>query len=465
MARSRTSSRPTYRELVVRTECYRVLVLIGAAVVAVLIAATRSMLAPGQGSATLAQLSIAVVPIGYGAWYIAMVRRLGRAGRELPAWLWMSNVAFECAWPSVLIFLLWRAGVYRPTQALVSPPVIGYGVVLIMSTLRRSPIVSLVTGLGCAAGHLVLVLAVLATRSPADETEPPAVLLSYPAWILMGGIAASFVASEIRRHVNAMLEEAGGRDRAEKEIALAADVQQGLLPKSEPVIEGFEVTMWNRPAAETGGDYYDWQLLADGRLAVSLADVTGHGLGPALVAAFCRAYARATLRGRPALHEAIAQVNSLIATDLPPGRFVTLAVALVQPGSDLVELVSAGHGPVLVYRAASASIELLLADGPPLGIGADWVGDRLPGGTSITLQPRDALILITDGFFEWPRPDGERFGIDRLGEAIARADREGADVIASIRAAVEEFAAGSPQEDDLTAVVIRRAATAPDRPA
>src|SRR6185503_20531019 len=96
-------------------------------------------------------------------------------------------------------------------------------------------------------------------------------------------------------------EEASQAERALRSVALieqdlrvAHDIQMGLLPSDRPAITGFEVAGMARPAAHAGGDYYDWQALPDGRLVVAIADVTGHGIGPALVMAVCRAYARAT---------------------------------------------------------------------------------------------------------------------------------------------------------------------------
>ena len=80
-----------------------------------------------------------------------------------------------------------------------------------------------------------------------------------------------------------------------------------------PQVEGFEIAAWNRPADQTGGDYYDWQVLPDGKVVVALADVTGHGIGPALPAAVCRAYARASFKAGNGLQAALGELNAAIA--------------------------------------------------------------------------------------------------------------------------------------------------------
>jgi serine phosphatase RsbU (regulator of sigma subunit) len=225
----------------------------------------------------------------------------------------------------------------------------------------------------------------------------------------------------------------------------------------------------NRPADLTGGDYYDWQELPDSRLAIVLADVTGHGIGPALVMAVCRAYARASapIISDPAV--LVARLNDLLHADLPSDRFITFAIAILSPDGR-VELLSAGHGPTLLYRAATGDIQQFGGDGLPLGIAP---GEVYGPTSSFRMEQGDALMMLTDGFFEWQRPsDGECFGIPRLCEAMIgsiRGQRAGDDgtsgdgvvaaaMIRSIDAAVTKFADGAPQADDMTAVVVRRTA-------
>jgi serine phosphatase RsbU (regulator of sigma subunit) len=210
----------------------------------------------------------------------------------------------------------------------------------------------------------------------------------------------------------------------------------------------------SRPADETGGDYYDWQQLPDGRLLVVLADVTGHGIGPALVMAVCRAYARASAAVISDPAPLMRRLNELLLADLPDGRFITLAIALLSPDGT-VELVSAGHGPTLLYRAADAAITSFGGDGLPLGLMPD---ERYEPVARFTMHPGDVLLLLTDGFFEWQRhPDREAFGIERLEQTLKdHATRAPADLLTALDHAATTFAAGAKQQDDVTAVVIRR---------
>src|SRR6185369_16554810 len=135
--------------------------------------------------------------------------------------------------------------------------------------------------------------AALSFQSSGD-TLPLTIYFIYAGLILAGGIVAAVVSSRIRTHVAAALREAELKSKLEQvnhDLDVARSIQQDLLPSQSPRLENFDIAGWNEPANETGGDYFDWQSLPDGRLAISLGDATGHGIGPALVSALCRAYA------------------------------------------------------------------------------------------------------------------------------------------------------------------------------
>jgi serine phosphatase RsbU (regulator of sigma subunit) len=282
--------------------------------------------------------------------------------------------------------------------------------------------------------------------------------VAYPAFILLAGVAATLVSIELRKHLMGSLREADARNSLElvkKELDIARSVQQALMPKTPPNLPGFDIAGWNRPASETGGDYYDWQVMPDGRLAVAIADVTGHGLGPAMLMAVCRAYARACFPVGPELRDAMARVNEHLHGDVSAGRFVTFAVALVDPKSGGVEVLSAGHGPMLHLESATGNITQLDGDGVPLGImeNEDYGMPR-----RMQLAPGDVLLLVTDGFIEWPRAgDGQQYGVDRLSDLLRKnAALPAQTLIERMDADICAFSGGSPQLDDMTAVVIKR---------
>jgi len=462
---------PTFVKISLLSEMYRIYAMMALAGAVLLLWLIRIDLTPGVAAFPWLQVSMLVVVPGYGLLPLAVLARCRTAEAPVPRWLTIANMSMECAFPTAAIAFLWLGGILPPERAVTAPALLWYALVLILSPLRLSPGACMICGLLCAAGYTALIAAV-ANHIPVQgegDPLPLGVLLSYPVLVLLCGVAAAFVAAQFRRFVRAMVHEAQLRHAAEHEISAAAEIQQGLLPQTPPEFPGFVISFWNRPADTTGGDYYDWQRLPDGTLAVSLADVAGHGLAPALVAAFCRAYSRATLRAGNRLAEAVARVNVLVADDVPDGRFITFVVALLAPDSDEVRMVSAGHGPLLVYRAATDTVEQRKVDGVPLGIHAD---SEFALGEPLHLQDGDAIILVTDGFYEWSRAtrngsssdsaaDDDRFGIDRLIAVIIAAAKHDGDIIAAMRNAVEAFAANGGkapprQVDDLTAVVIQR---------
>jgi serine phosphatase RsbU (regulator of sigma subunit) len=275
----------------------------------------------------------------------------------------------------------------------------------------------------------------------------------YAAILLASGFIAGMVAAEIRKHVEAALREAETYrqlKQVEHDLETARSIQQSLLPKIRPTISGFQISGWNLPADATGGDYFDWKRLRDGRLVVTLADVTGHGIGPALLASLCRAYARSSFDTHNDLVKAMQHINQFFGEDLTSGRFATFVAAICTEDNGRVELLSAGHGPLFVYSSARDAFDQfgLL---PELNSDAPQI---------LNLDIGDFVVLATDGFFEWEDAAGEQFGVERLTDAVRQArDRPPEEIIAELYTAVRAFANGTKQMDDLTAVVIKRAVT------
>jgi len=251
-----------------------------------------------------------------------------------------------------------------------------------------------------------------------------------------------------------LLEEFAHMKELERDLSLARDIQQRLLPTSDPQIAGYDVAGWNEPADATGGDCYDFVYSDDGRLGVLLADVTGHGIGPALIVAECRALIRAVAAVSNDLGTIMSRANRLLNNDLSGGRFSTTFFGWLDPIRHDIQYLSAGHGPLLHYVYATGQCRELPATTYPMGILPEI--DDTPA-EPIEMAPGDIMVLVTDGFYEWPNPGGEQFGIGRVNALIhAHRDRTAAEIIQRLHSAVEAFGDGTPQRDDLTAVVIRR---------
>jgi phosphoserine phosphatase RsbU/P len=242
--------------------------------------------------------------------------------------------------------------------------------------------------------------------------------------------------------------------RREHDLDAARTILQALLPKQPPSVAGFDVAGWNQPADETGGDFFDFHDRPDGNLAVTVADVSGHGVGPALVAAECRAFLRATLLQSDEPDVVIPQVNHLLCESLPENRFVTAFFGLLRREEHRLDYISAGHGPILFYSRAAGTFRELPIQGFPLGLSR---GRPFGEPHAVAFAAGDFLAIVTDGFFEWLDPRGECYGIDRLQDQLRRdTDRPAAEIIRSLHQGVLAFSCGTHQLDDLAAVVIKR---------
>lgn len=275
----------------------------------------------------------------------------------------------------------------------------------------------------------------------------------------IAGFLASQAGVAIQRQ--RLLQHFAEKQRIDRDLGIARSIQQGLLPRDDPRVPGFDVAGWNRPADETGGDFYDFLPLDDGRLAVAIADATGHGIGPALVSVEARALFRAVIGNAAGLESAVNAIHRLLSLDLPENRFVTAFCGILDPGAAAVDYLSAGQGPILLYEAASGTIHEVAVQGLPL---AFFPEATYEGDARIAMAEGDMLVLLTDGFYEWADASGQAFGEERVHDLIRRLhDRPAAEIIAAVYAAVLDFAAGTRQGDDLTAVIVKRmaASTAP----
>lgn len=444
-----------------KTERLRILgVLVFAAVLVVVTAIRTLILHTGAPIPTwLADLGVIGVLVVYLFACLRWIDGALKAGGTLPTAFWSFGIVFEGLLPAFWMALLSSAHVIPEYQPLANPAVLVFFILIILSILRLSPKTSVFAGVMAAVLYLAASWyigwrpAIPGTPAPVTQTMVPL----YAVSMLVAGFLAGVVAREVRDNVQIALREAETQRRLEAvhhDLQVARSIQQSLLPKEKPKLGGFEIAGWNEPADDTGGDYFDWMPIADGKLAIILADVTGHGIGPALLAASSRAYARASFETQPDILSAFQHMNTAMRGDLDPRRFVTCAGVVCWPNPGKVQVYSAGHAPLFFYTAAEDRFWEMDAHAPPLGILPMLVGDA---PADLTLQPGDLILLATDGFFEWENKDGEQYGSQRLEEAI-RASRHLAPdaMIQELYKSVLAFAGGTVQKDDLTAVVIKR---------
>lgn len=254
---------------------------------------------------------------------------------------------------------------------------------------------------------------------------------------------------------NARLVEDGlARDRLEREMRLAAEIQRGLLPKDCPSCGDFDIAAASSPSLHVGGDYYDFIALPDGRLGATVADVAGKGVSASLLMASLRAALQS--EARPGVHpaELAGKLNDFIFRSSAPNVFITFFYGELDPAGGGFRYVNAGHNPPILLEAAGG-IRLLEGTGMALGM----LAGREFGEGRIALDPGDVLVLYTDGISESRNPAGEEFGLDRIAAAVREtAGKRAGGILKAVFGALKEFTDDGDPEDDRTLVVIKRPA-------
>jgi len=250
--------------------------------------------------------------------------------------------------------------------------------------------------------------------------------------------------------------EIGRREKLNREIEIAREVQERLFPQHLPEIDCLDYFGFCRTALGVGGDYYDFLALPDGKLGVALGDVSGKGIAAALTMASLQASLRAdAMRAGNDIASLITRVNAMLYDASTEDRYATLFYAQFDPATHRLSYVNAGHCPPILLRAHAmngAAERLDQAGGTVVGLLPECAYER----AEVTLAPGDLLVIYTDGFSEAMNPSLEEWGDKRLLEAVSNCNGLPAkDSIDKIMKAADAFASGAPQSDDMTLVILR----------
>ncbi|MPZ91665.1 MAG: SpoIIE family protein phosphatase [Actinobacteria bacterium] len=260
--------------------------------------------------------------------------------------------------------------------------------------------------------------------------------------------AAVRVALLVREHDHDLRE----RERMESEMRVAQMIQQQLLPRSLPQVEGWDVEVHYHPAREVGGDFYDFMNLPDGRIAIVAGDVTGKGVPAALVMATTRSLLRGEIARKLSPAEVLRCANDQLCNDIPQNMFVTCMFAIIDPSTGKTVMANAGHN--VPYICNGLRLREFRATGMPLGLMAGVHYEE----SETNLRPGDSFVLHSDGVAEARNEDGEMFGFPRM-KMVLEQNQDHESAISSLLAELRTFAGPQwEQEDDITLVVLRRLA-------
>jgi len=238
--------------------------------------------------------------------------------------------------------------------------------------------------------------------------------------------------------------ERAERADLDREAQEARAIQQALLPKCSPYIPGFAVSGHSVPARAVGGDWYDFIPFPDGRWGIVLADVSGKGTAAALLMSATRGAFRSLAEMCCSPSQVLTRLNQLLVDDFPPGKFVTMVYAVLDPATRAVTFANAGHLlPLFIDDDGEHFLDT--ERGLPLGLGC---GDY--SETQVTLSQRSKLVFYSDGITEAENAGQEEYGLSRL---VEHAVKPGASAV-SIIDEVRSYANGSGVHDDATAVLV-----------
>ena len=243
------------------------------------------------------------------------------------------------------------------------------------------------------------------------------------------------------------------KQRIEQELNVAALIQQRIIPKKLPEIEGYDLSGINIPSREVGGDYFDCIRLGNGKYAFIIADVTGKGIAAALLVNTLNASLYSYLDFKLPLSEMTEKLNKLIYSSTPSDKFITFFIAVLDSNSGELDIVNAGHNPILLFRK-NGKLEKIDAGGVGLGmfnLGIPYSGQKL------CMESGDRLFLYTDGIPEAMNENEEEYSDERMIKYVESHSEMSSDqLIDALVKDVKNFTGSTEQSDDITALCLIR---------
>jgi len=276
----------------------------------------------------------------------------------------------------------------------------------------------------------------------------------------IGEIAQAF--SGMTKQLRESQKSLADQERIKKEMQVAKEIQQTLLPMEFPELEGYEIAAHYEAAKEVGGDYYDFVEVDKDTLGIAVADVSGKGVPGSLVMTMIRTALRTEARGMKDAAKVLARVNKFVSNDIKKGMFVTVFYLIIDSKKRSLNYASAGHNPMILYRASTNQTYYLNPKGFPIGVQLpqqDYFDNYIESDT-IKLTKDDILLLYTDGITEAMNANRDLYGEERLQKVLRGSGKLSASQFAEgLRNDIYSFTEGSPQYDDITLVAIKEKST------
>jgi phosphoserine phosphatase RsbU/P len=276
----------------------------------------------------------------------------------------------------------------------------------------------------------------------------------------LGELAGSF--NEMTASIEDLLRQAAEKKRLEEELRIAREIQMSLLPQGPLVMPGLSLTALCVPAREVGGDYYDFFPMADNRLGVLIADVSGKGTSAALYMAELKGLVLSLSQIHASPRDLLIAANRIIANNLDARSFITMTYAVIDLDAARMTYARAGHTPMMYLPGPSygqaRAVQVLAPDGLVLGLKIDngEMFEHLLVEESIPMHPGDLYVLFTDGITEAMDAADDCFGEPRLAQILATHAALPSDQLRErVLREIEAFVGGAPQHDDMTMILLK----------
>jgi sigma-B regulation protein RsbU (phosphoserine phosphatase) len=242
------------------------------------------------------------------------------------------------------------------------------------------------------------------------------------------------------------------KQRLEREVALATEIQRSLLPDAPPVVPGYDIAVVNQMCYEVGGDYYDFLSLGPQSLLLVVADVEGKGVSSAMVMSNLQATLRALVMHLHSLEVLTLSLNEMIYNDTRSKKFLSIFLGLVDTRRNGLHYINGGHVPPILIDGKTGEYKLLEDGGTVIGLFPNAEYSR----GSAKLNPGDILVCCTDGIVESMDPKDDEFGTERLaGSILKNRHKPAQEIVDSVLAEVDEFSRGGTHVDDKVLMVLK----------
>jgi len=291
--------------------------------------------------------------------------------------------------------------------------------------------------------------------------------LAMSGWVLLGVIVAlgvwgifslskSISKEELSQYTPAVVKRIIERERLQRELVIARQVQLSFLPRANPHIPGLDVASICIPAMEVGGDYYDFISLNGRKLGIAIGDVSGKGISAAFYMTLTKGFLRSLTRANLSPREVLIEINSLFYENVDRGHFISMIYGVFDLETMTFTFARAGHNPVISHRMASSQPEKLCPKGLALGLEQGNIFAKVIEELTVPLTKEDVFVFYTDGFSEAMNSAKSEFGEERLQQLINKlSNKSSEELLVDIEKEVKSFVGNNSPHDDMTMVVIR----------